>query len=145
MKAMGLDVVGEDGRIKEEFRDVANELDLKFVEPGKIEDKIRETLKCRDEELESLAKEYQSLCHAMMSGVSFLSDKSDQTPKQLRVGINSAHVSDSAIVALLIKKGLISRKEFMQSLVEMMKCEVERYREQIAQEKGVPVENIILR
>lgn len=76
---------------------------------------------------------YLEAAHAMQSGVAMMMnyDTADTEPKHLRVGINSAMVSDAALVRLLIKKGLITMEEFQESLTEEMNREVERYEAQL--------------
>lgn len=54
--------------------------------------------------IEELENEYKRLLHAMQSGVAFLKDKGDQSPKHLRVGINSAMVNDAALVYSFLVK-----------------------------------------
>jgi hypothetical protein len=80
----------------------------------------------------------------MQAGVEFLKDKSSQTPKHLRVGINVAMVDHGALVDLLIKKGLFTEEEYAEVLVESMRKEVNKYREEIAAEMDVDVEKIKL-
>lgn len=94
--------------------------------------------------IEELENEYKRLLHAMQSGVAFLKDKGDQSPKHLRVGINSATVNDAALVRVLIAKGIVTLEEYFEALVEEVKREVERYRQMIAREQGVDPSQINL-
>lgn len=93
---------------------------------------------------EELHAEYLKLCHAMQTGVAFRDDKRDQSPKQLRVGVNSAMCDNTALVRLLIAKGIITEEEHMQAIRDEMEREVERYRQHIAAEKGTSADRIQL-
>jgi hypothetical protein len=90
-----------------------------------------------------LSVEYLDLCHAMQSGVAGEIAIGDQTggttPKSLRVGVNSALVSVAAIVALLVKKGLITDEEYAEALNDGMRAEVKSYEERLSRYYGRPV------
>lgn len=94
--------------------------------------------------IEETKSRYLGLMHAMQTGVEFQRDKSDQSPKHLRVGVNSALVSNCALADLLIRKGIITEQELQESVCDMMQREVDAYRNRIAAELGVPVETINL-
>ena len=72
---------------------------------------------------------YYELCHAMQSGVASKMEYDDREtqPKHLRVGVNSALVSNGALVALLIDKGVFTQAEYEAKLNEYMEQEVKRY------------------
>jgi hypothetical protein len=72
---------------------------------------------------------YLSALHAMQSGVAAMMniDSADTQPKHLRVGINSALVSNGAIVKLLIDKGLFTEAEWMKVMADEMETEVSSY------------------
>jgi hypothetical protein len=76
---------------------------------------------------ELLQKRYARACHAMQSGVAALMPSEETTPKHLRVGVNSAMSEHSALVELLIAKGVISREEYCVAVVESMEREGEAY------------------
>ena len=88
--------------------------------------------------LEELQERYNSLCHAMQSGVAFKMNYSDSetSPKHLRVGVNSSLISNGALVHLLVKKGVITELEYYEELVEMMEAEVKSYEAWIAKNSG---------
>lgn len=87
---------------------------------------------------QDLDARYMAAAHAMQSGVAMWMnyDAAETRPKDLRVGVNSALVSDGALVKLLVDKGVITHEEFMVSLIEMMEREVENYRQRINQRIG---------
>lgn len=87
---------------------------------------------------------YASLCHAMQTGVAFRDNKSDQKPKHLRVGVNSAMVETGVLAKILIDKGIVTEEEHLDALIEGMRKEVDAYRQYIADEKGVSVDKIQL-
>jgi hypothetical protein len=71
--------------------------------------------------------------HAMQSGVHATMMRmggpgaGDTSPKHLRVGVNSAMVQVTALVRLLVKKGLITVAEYEAELVDEMNAEADRY------------------
>lgn len=79
--------------------------------------------------LEELQLEYNKLVHAMQTGVGMLMnyDGTETLPKHLRTGINSALVSNGALVKLLVDKKIITDEEMFQSLVDGLKVEVKDY------------------
>lgn len=83
---------------------------------------------------------YLALMHAMQSGVAYshASGVAD-SPKHLRVGVNSALVSVHALAALLTEKGVFTVDEYGQSLVFAMEAEVERYEADLSERLGKEV------
>lgn len=79
--------------------------------------------------IEDKKQRYLALCHAMQTGVAYKLEKDarDTSPKHLRVGINSALVQDSALVHLLLKKGIITEDEYWDAVNEAMEQEVQIY------------------
>jgi len=81
------------------------------------------------------ADRYLAACHAMQTGVKYEMESdalrgavnSATTPKHLRVGVNSAMVSHTALVQLLISKGLLTEEEYYHSQALAMEVEVKRY------------------
>lgn len=81
-------------------------------------------------EEEALTREYNYLCHAMQTGVKYdheVNGANDGTPKHLRVGVNVALCNHSALVRLLISKGLFTYKEYLISIRDAMQTEVNDY------------------
>lgn len=77
--------------------------------------------------------DYEKLLHAMQSGVAMMMNYNpkETEPKHLRVGINAALCDHAALVNLLINKGVISDKEYIQVITDEMADEVERYKKAI--------------
>jgi hypothetical protein len=74
--------------------------------------------------------EYNRLLHAMQTGVMIDQEQlgsRDGSPKHLRTGLNSAMVSDRAIVELLVEKGVFTSCEFYEKLNFCMAEEVVAY------------------
>lgn len=96
-----------------------------------------------DEERQAAAcQEYTELVHAMQSGIMAEMDaqlNTAHTPKQLRVGVNSAMVETSVLVQLLIERGLITNAEWAERLRDGMRAEVERYEQRLTKYYGRPV------
>lgn len=84
---------------------------------------------------------YGRLFHAMQTGVAYdlEKDSSSGSPKQLRVGVNSALVNDAAIAGLLIQKGIITMKECVCAVEMEMALEVGRYENMLEQQYGIKV------
>jgi hypothetical protein len=80
------------------------------------------TIEVVDVEVEKLNARYAAAMHAMQSGVAMEMQvderKSATEPKHLRVGINSAMVNDAALATLLVKKGIITEREYLEAVVE---------------------------
>lgn len=87
---------------------------------------------------------YHELLHAMQSGVEFSRDKNDQTPKQLRVGVNAALSDAGGLATLLISKGVFTKEEYELAITQAMAREVENYRHKIADEIGSSADKINL-
>lgn len=80
-------------------------------------------------EKEHLAR-YAYAAKQMQTGVEFTMGPGT-TPKHLRVGVNSAMSEHAGLAWLLIKKGLISREEYLRSIADRMEEEAERLRQEI--------------
>lgn len=99
------------------------------------------------ERIKAAYKRYELASHAMQTGVAVEIDFNIQagkkdaatSPKHLRVGINSAMVEHSAMVSLLMKKGIITELEYAETLAEAMEIEVERYENWIFNKTGKKV------
>ena len=73
---------------------------------------------------------YTRALHAMQSGVALEMNKNDShEPKHLRVGINSAHVSQLGLINLLIEKGIVTKEEYYKAQADAMEEEVKIYEE----------------
>ena len=72
----------------------------------------------------------------MQTGVEFLQDKQDQTPKHLRVGINAVMSDLVGLAALLIEKGVITREEYVKAIADAMEREADSYRKEVQAETG---------
>lgn len=119
-----------------------------------------------------LHQRYLELMHAVQSGIATLIEldlkkgsigeiqSSEETPyrfliasndaslplsiKHMRMGVDSAHVSDAALVKVLIAKGVITYDEYYASLVETAEEEVEGLRRTIGQRLGCDPQTIKL-
>ena len=74
---------------------------------------------------------YMAAAHAMQTGVGYEINLDPGsaciTPKSLRVGVNSALVDSSAIVELLMEKGIFTWDEYEEALAIAMERERDRY------------------
>lgn len=81
------------------------------------------------ETLDEAKARYLAAAHAMQSGVAMAMNYDDtQTdPKHLKVGVNSSLVTTSALVYLLISKGVITEVEYFSALADAMETERDDY------------------
>lgn len=83
---------------------------------------------------------YLAAIHAMQSGVAYEMNyakfASATEPKHLRVGVNNALVQQTAIVKLMVAKGIITMDEWWKTLADEMEAEVARYEVEIRQLLG---------
>lgn len=84
--------------------------------------------------IEENQQRYYDAAHAMQSGVALEitksfngNDMSASSPKHLRTGINAAMVEHSALVQILVEKGVITWDEFWAKLADCMETEVRKY------------------
>jgi elongation factor P hydroxylase len=91
--------------------------------------------------LDKLKEDYMNAMHAMQTGVSYtLSiDPTEGDVKHIRVGINSALCSASALVYLLIEKGIITEEEYFTKLIELTKNDVKDYEKKLSEHYGTEV------
>lgn len=84
-----------------------------------------------DETVEQANERYLAAMHAMQSGVETKQqlDPSDTTPKNLRVGVNSAMVQQAALIKLLISKGVITEEEWFTAVADGAEQEVQFYQD----------------
>ena len=104
-------------------------------------DKTKNPIEVVDIEIEKLKTRYLTAMHGVQSGIAMLIKRGDTLaePKHLRVGIDSAHVSDSALVQLLIAKGVITELEYHESLVKAAEEERGRLEEKLTEVLGQKV------
>lgn len=76
---------------------------------------------------------YMAAMHAMQSGVAAKMaydggpESGETSPKQLRVGVNSALISNGALLRLLVDKGLITDEEYVAVLADYTERDVKSY------------------
>jgi len=90
---------------------------------------------------ETPLQRYTTAAHAMQSGVAakMAYDPSETTPKHLRAGVNSAMVETSALVQLLVAKGIITFDEWCEALASAMEAEVALYETELRRLTGSKV------
>jgi hypothetical protein len=81
------------------------------------------------------------LSHAVQSGVSWdhSTGSDDGNPKFLRVGVNMALVETGAIGRLLVEKGIVTRDEYANALIEGLEKEVAMYERRLEEKLGKKV------
>ena len=87
---------------------------------------------------EKLAR-YKALCHAMQSGVRMEMGRGiigAIKGTHLGVGVNMVKCDHAALVALLVKKGVISEEDYLDAIIESMECEVRSYEKRQAKYFG---------
>ena len=101
-------------------------------------------------ECQMLVDETERLLHKLQSAVKFLHehqqvsiqdpDRRFTSPKHQRVGIDNALISNGALVALLIEKGVIKPKDWYETYLEFLQRDVEGYRARLKEALGVEVQ-----
>lgn len=94
-----------------------------------------------------LAKNQAKLLHAMQTGVRYEIEKTlpnlppdvQQHLKHLRVGINSAMCEVSAMLWVLVDKGLVTHEEYFLRLNRLLQQEVEMYEAKLTKLYGAKV------
>lgn len=96
------------------------------------------------ETLSASTVRYAAALHAMQSGVAMEMnyDPKVGSPKDLRVGLNSAMVTDAALTKLLIDKGIITLEEYSAANADAMEQERDRYTQRIREHFGHPNINL---
>lgn len=89
---------------------------------------------------------YRAALHAMQSGVmaKMNINPTDTTPKNLRVGINSALVCHFALAKLLIDKKIITEDEYAEAIADAMEQEVKSFEAWLTEHIGDGTTNITL-
>lgn len=84
---------------------------------------------------------WKAAAHAMQSGVAFDEGQGSTSlqPKHLRVGINCAMCDHSALVRLLIEKGILTEPEYLKAIADEMEREVKRYETRLTEQLGTKV------
>lgn len=83
----------------------------------------------------------RSLPHRVQSAIAFLMSNAENSrqrypecePKHLRVGVNSAMIEASAMGRLLMSKGIITSKEYYDSLILLWQEELRSYQDRLHQ------------
>lgn len=74
----------------------------------------------------SIAKErYRQAAHAVQTGIAFATDKTDQTSKHLRVGLDLSKSDQAGLAALLISKGVFSMADYIEAIADQAEIEAE--------------------
>lgn len=90
------------------------------------------------EEKAEKMEEYARQAHRVQSGIAYLSDKTDQQPKHLRVGLNLRAAEHGGLVELLIAKGLITEVEYWDAMIKGVADEAERLRYELRNSSAYP-------
>lgn len=82
-----------------------------------------------EQKIAALRQEYLDLMHGVQSGVAheLALYPSTASPKHVRVGINSAMVTDAAVGRLLIAKGVVTELEYAEALRDAARDERDAY------------------
>jgi hypothetical protein len=86
-------------------------------------------------------RSYEDAAKAMQSGVAALMgiDPSETTPKHLRVGVNVTLRDHGSLIGLLIKKGIITKEEYLEAITAGMNEEAEGYEKKLSESTGSKV------
>lgn len=89
------------------------------------------TTTAEQDRIEAASARYLAALHGVQCAIGYemergLSHKTD--PKHLRVGVDSAHVTDRALAELLMIKGVITHVEYCEALADAAERELQQYR-----------------
>lgn len=89
-----------------------------------------------------MSRSYKQAMHAVQTAIAFEiamegEEKAGANPKHLRVGINSAMITDFAIANLLIKKGIITQEEYEEAVTEAANKEVDMLQKRLKDKYGL--------
>jgi hypothetical protein len=81
---------------------------------------------------------YKAAMHAVQTGVAYKMqyDPGETSPKHLRTGVNSAMVETSALVQLLVDKGIITDGEWYKTLADFAERERDTYQRELSEHFG---------
>lgn len=96
------------------------------------------TIENSDDRKRKLATQLQAKQHAAMTGAGYSIEYGlvKTNDKHTRNGIDAAHVSHAGLVQLLIKKGIITEEEYLESMLEAWDTEVKRYEKELSDHLG---------
>lgn len=90
---------------------------------------------------------YAAALHAVQAGIAAQMGQDEirqaanrfTSTKQLRTGIDSAHISHLAVAELLIDKGICTRSEYIEALADAAETEKARWEKSLSRQLGAPV------
>lgn len=87
---------------------------------------------------------YMSMMHGLQSGIATMIalDQKYADKKDLRVGVDSALIQDSALAQLLMEKGIITEDEYWTRIIRLVGNDITNLRRRVALLWGVPIEKV---
>jgi len=82
---------------------------------------------------------YLDAMHAVQTGVMYEQETNPDTLKHLRVGVNSALITASAVARLLIDKGVFTEAEYWAKLADLAEEEKAAYERRLTEHFGRPI------
>lgn len=70
---------------------------------------------------------YEAAMHGVQSAIKAANPERNDVWKHLRVGIDSAHITDLALAELLISKGVFTRDEYVEAVRLAANAELDRH------------------
>lgn len=105
--------------------DLVNEIESNYATQG-FAKSLPSASEYDDDQRISIAKErYRQAAHAVQTGISFAPDKTGQTSKHLRVGLDLSKSDQAGLAALLISKGVFSMAEYIEAIADQAEIEAE--------------------
>lgn len=95
-------------------------------------------------DVEEKKKLYLSMMHGLQSGIATMItlDQKYASPKDLRVGVDSALIQDSALAQLLMEKGIITEDEYWTRVLRLVGEDITSLRRRVSILWGVPIEKV---
>ena len=77
-----------------------------------------------------------ALRHAIQTGVALTTNGEQEDTKHLRTGLNANMCEMTAVIKLLIDKGIITREEYFDYSIDILEREVARYEQILIEQSG---------
>lgn len=91
--------------------------------------------------LDELHARYMAALHGVQTGIEYKRqyDRKFVNEKHMRTGIDSAHISQAAVVRLLIVKGVFTEDEYMEALAIEAEAEKSRLEIELSAHYGAKI------
>lgn len=82
---------------------------------------------------------YLAAARRVQTAIEFKPNKTDMSPKQLRVGINMSKADAKGLATLLIAKGLFTLEEYIAAVAQSAEEEAAMHEDELSVEYGINI------